>query len=164
MQGFRSALQRHARFAAAVLVLTIPALTMAAPPPLSPQEFESRRAQIEHDLGDGKTYAEILPAEREEVLAALHRISTSLSGVDDVSKLSVDQQAQVFNDQEFVNTTLTRAAKDSRMVCERDISTGSHMATMQCSTVAERRRTTDEAGQALRRVQNKPRGIKATDD
>lgn len=157
MQRFRPALQRHVRVAAVALALAIPAMTLAAPPPLSPQEFESRRTQIEHDLGDGKTYAEIVPGDREEVLAALQRMSTTLSGVDDASKLSADQQVQVFNDQEFVNTTLTRAAKDSRITCERDTSTGSHMATMQCSTVAERRRTTDQAGQGLRRIQSKPR-------
>ena len=55
------------------------------------------------------------------------------------TELSADEQVTVFNDQEVVNTVLTSAKDDSRMVCQRVRAVGSNMVTSQCMTVAQRR-------------------------
>ena len=52
----------------------------------------------------------------------------------------VQNSLELFNQQEIVNTLLTRAAADSRQVCERIEKTGSHRKTTVCRTVAERER------------------------
>lgn len=57
-------------------------------------------------------------------------------------------RGEVFNDQERINTLLTRAHEDSRQICQHTRSTGSNMPKSRCLTVAERRRI-EEKGKAL---------------
>jgi hypothetical protein len=62
---------------------------------------------------------------------------------------------RVFNDQEVVNTLLTQARADSRLVCDRSRPTGSHRRQTKCQTVAERRRRMESDQDHLqRRIQN----------
>lgn len=102
--------------------------------------FAEQRAKIEADLGDGTTYAEILPQNRDAVRQALDRMQAYLDGVDSVDALRDEARVAVFNDQEIVNTILTQAREDSRMVCRREVGTGTRMKKNDCATVAERRR------------------------
>lgn len=106
--------------------------------------FEQQKDKILAELGDGKTYAEITQQDRVEVRNALTRISDSLQKAGGVDQLSEGDKAKVFNDQELVNTILTRAGEDSRQVCTREKKVGSHRPTTQCYTVAERRRMRED--------------------
>lgn len=110
------------------------------------EQFET----IEADLADGKTYSEISLKDRETVRSALQRISVALSRAGGVQNLSASEKASVFNDQELANNILTRAGEDSLVVCRREKKVGSHRATTQCATVAERRRAAEESQKALR--------------
>src|SRR3546814_7357929 len=94
---------------------------------------------IREAMDDG-TYGEIGPADRREVLAALARIRTALGPSGDASRLNERRKLRVFNDQELINNILTSADEDSRLVCRREKKTGTHMASNQCMTVAERQR------------------------
>ncbi|MFT3667325.1 MAG: hypothetical protein QM795_01735 [Pseudoxanthomonas sp.] len=107
--------------------------------------FEQQKDKILAELGDGKTYVEITQQERLEVRDALVRISDSLQKAGGVDQLSADDKARVFNDQELINSILTRAGEDSRLVCTREKKVGSHRATTQCQTVAQRRRMREES-------------------
>ncbi len=113
-------------------------------------DFEAQKQQIEQALQDGKLYSEIAPVDREAVRGALARITALLSKAGDVSHLDAEQKIAVFNDQERINTILSKAASDSRLVCKREVKTGSHRATTQCMTVAERERAREHAQDELR--------------
>ncbi len=113
-------------------------------------DFGAQKQQIEQALQDGKLYSEIVPVDREAVRGALARIAALLSKAGDVSHLDAEQKVAVFNDQERINTLLSKAASDSRLVCKREVKTGSHRATTQCMTVAERERAREHAQDELR--------------
>ena len=118
--------------------------------------FEAQRTAILEALGDGKTYSEISPDDRRRVTASLDRMSGLLQGVQNVDQLSETNRVAVFNEQETVNTVLTQAREDSRLVCSREKKVGSNRATNSCMTVAERRRAREETELQLskmRRVQ-----------
>ena len=116
--------------------------------------FSEQRQVIEKKLADGKTYSEISAADRSKVRDALARMSTILETEANVNALSESQKASVFNDQEVVNTILTQASEDSRVICERMGKVGSHRKTTQCLTVAERKRLRDSSQDTIRKVQN----------
>ena len=111
--------------------------------------FEKQKEKILADLAEGKAYAEISQTDRIEVRNALNRIGDSLQRAGGVDQLSSDDKVRVINDQELVNTILTRAGEDSRLVCTREKKVGSHRATTQCHTVAQRRRMREESQQEL---------------
>lgn len=121
---------------------------------LAEGDFAAQRAAIEKSLADGKTYAELSAADRTKVRESLARMSGRLNGAESVDSLSEQVQVALFNDQEIVNTILTQAADDSRLVCERSRSTGSHRASTKCHTVAERRRRMERDREDLRQRQN----------
>ena len=123
-------------------------------------KFLDQRASIEKKLGDGKTYAEITSKERAEVQGALARISSALSSVESVDALQEDVKVAVFNDQALVNQILSKASEDSRVVCMRDVQTGSHRKANTCKTVAERRREREGSLDTLRRLTT-PTSVKA---
>jgi len=107
--------------------------------------FDSQRQQILSDLEGGEKYSEISRQDAEKVKGALGRMSQQLTSVDGaVSRLSADQLAIVFNDQELINAILTQAGEDSRLVCTRERPVGSRRPITHCMTVAEKRRHRDE--------------------
>ena len=112
-------------------------------------EMESPR-QIEA-LADGETYREIPSQDRQTVKESLDRISGLLGDAQNADQLPEATRVEVFNEQERVNTLLTKAREDSRLVCTREKKVGSHRTTNSCKTVAERRRDMEESQNALRR-------------
>jgi hypothetical protein len=112
--------------------------------------FEAQRSAIMSALGDGKTYSEISANDRQRVTASLSRISSLLGGAGSVEELPGATRVEVFNEQELVNTVLTQAREDSRLVCTREKKVGSHRTTNNCMTVAERRRAREQSQDALR--------------
>ncbi|MDN5781732.1 MAG: hypothetical protein L0H23_06885 [Luteimonas sp.] len=122
------------------------------------EAFAAQRTQILEELGDGETYSEIKPADREKVQAALARISGALDQSGGVAQLDEQQKVSVFNDQELVNNILTEAGENSRLVCKRVKKTGSHMSSNQCMTVGARNRAAEHAQDELRRTP--PRQLK----
>lgn len=121
---------------------------------LAEGDFAAQRAGIESELSDGKTYAELSAKDRAAVREALDRITQQLAGVDSVEELDEPTKATVFNEQEKINTILTQARADSRLVCEHSRPTGSHRKVTRCQTVAERRRSMEESRDRLHRQQN----------
>ncbi|MFD1041592.1 hypothetical protein [Pseudoxanthomonas kaohsiungensis] len=113
--------------------------------------FEAQRDAIITALADGKTYAEISVQDRQKVTGSLNRISGLLGDAQSVDQLPQATKVEVFNEQELINTVLTQAREDSRLVCTREKKVGSHRTTNTCKTVAERRRDQEESQNALRR-------------
>lgn len=120
--------------------------------------FALQAQQIRNDLA-GDAYSELGKEDRRSVDAALTRMGATLVEGVDINRLSEAEKVQLFNDQELVNTVLTRARADSRVVCKREKTVGSHRAVSQCLTVAERRRIREESSellQANQRALSKP--------
>lgn len=142
----------------AFLLAAVPTFAFAAQESqlaLAEGDFAEQRAEIEEDLADGKTYAEINNRDRAEVREALDRISRELEGVDSVAELAEPAKVTVFNEQERINTILTQAKADSRMVCDHSRPTGSHRRVTKCQTVAERERRREADQDHLQRnIQN----------
>lgn len=120
---------------------------------LAEGDFAAQRAQIEADLADGKTYAEISSGDRAKVRESLGRITGELEGVESIDALSDEAKARVFNDQEQINQILTAAEADSRLVCSSEAKTGSRRKVTTCQTVAERRRRMELDQENLRQGQ-----------
>ncbi|MBO0393176.1 hypothetical protein J1F00_02160 [Stenotrophomonas maltophilia] len=103
--------------------------------------------RVERALDDGE-YSEISADDRAQVQQALVRITQRMGDHSTLQELPPQVQAEVFNDQERINTVLVRAHKDSRQICQHTRTTGSNMPKSRCLTVAERRRI-EEKGKAL---------------
>lgn len=115
--------------------------------------FAEQAEQVRRDLRAGDTYAEIGAEDRAKVLAALQRMQTALQSSPDPAQLTPESSTAVFNDQELVNALLTKAGEESRMVCQRVRTVGSHLSTTQCMSAAERRRLRDSNKDELTRLQ-----------
>ncbi len=79
---------------------------------------------------------------------SLSRIRQHMGERQTVQELPPQLQAEVFNEQERINTLLARGHEDSRQICRYERTTGSNMPKSRCLTVAERRRI-EEKGKAL---------------
>jgi hypothetical protein len=117
--------------------------------------FTEQRRQIEADLSTEK-YSEISREQRARVRDLLASIGARLDAVPNVDALSEIDKASLFNEQEEVNTILTRAAADSRVVCRHEQTTGTHRRTTNCQTLAERRRRREQSQQAIINSQHAP--------
>ncbi|AVO31697.1 hypothetical protein [Stenotrophomonas maltophilia] len=110
--------------------------------------------RIEVELNDGKTYSELKPADRSRVREALVRMRTAVEQHPNRDAMPEQVRTDVFNDQEIVNTVLTQAREDSRLICQREKVIGSNRSTTQCMTVAERERYKDKAQHDLSKAQH----------
>lgn len=149
------------RISILALLLAISSVAFAAskdeaPVAVAEGDFKKQRAKIEKQLNDGKTYAEISAGDLNRVRQALERMGGVMEGVASVDDLDAARRVDLFNDQEVVNTILTQAAADSRLVCERSTPTGSRMPVSKCETVAERNRRKENDQAELDKLQRAP--------
>lgn len=116
------------------------ALAGEARVPLLPDvPFQVQQAKVRSELSAGEVYSEIAPAERDNVLAALDRLSVVV-GEGAVNALPAESKGAALRDQELINTALAKARADSRLVCTRERPMGSNRTTRQCMTAAQRER------------------------
>lgn len=115
-----------------------------------PVTFSEQRNQVMLDLADGETYAEISPEDRAKVVSSLDRMERLLDAGETpqaIQAMHPNDRVDLINEQEVINTILTRAQADSRMVCRREIPVGTRMPTNVCRTVAESRRLRENSRQ-----------------
>jgi len=139
-------------FALAFLVVALPAsakreetvqLTLA--PGTTASEFAAQRERIETAIKHPEHYAEMRAEDRKGVRDALDRIGSQLESAGSVAALEESGRAALIAEQGEVNKRLEQAHHDSRLVCTREKVIGSSMRRNVCLTVAQRRRTADEA-------------------
>jgi len=109
--------------------------------------------RIETDINDGKTYSELKPDERSRVREVLGRLRSASERFPDAASMPESTRTQVFNDQQIVNTVLTQAREDSRLICRRERTVGSNRPQTSCMTVAERNRKREESDNQLQQAQ-----------
>lgn len=106
-------------------------------------------ARVEGAL-HSEQYSEIGMEDKSKVSAAIARIRDNLGAHETVEQANPEARTAIFNDQEVINTILTRAHADSRMVCQRERLTGSNRHTNVCMTVAQRREARENSSDVLR--------------
>jgi hypothetical protein len=98
---------------------------------MSKADFAALRSHIIERLNsDGS--AEITAEDKAAVIGALDRIGQRL----DKSPKSEKDLVDTFNDQELINQITSHAKEESRLFCERDRSTGSHVTKVTCMSLA----------------------------
>ncbi len=120
------------------------AVALTADAPIAEQLDKVERALSSED------YSEISTEDKSRVRTAINRIRSKVGDKERVDQLPLNQRTDVFNEQEVVNTIMSRAKEDSRMVCRRERATGSNMNKNVCMTVAQRREATENAKSMLR--------------
>lgn len=101
--------------------------------------------RIEKEMNDGETYVELKGDDRSRVRTSLSRLRAITERYPQGTSMPESAKVEQLNDQQIVNTVLTQAREDSRLICKREKVTGSNRATTQCMTVAQRARA-KEAG------------------
>jgi len=117
------------------------------------QPLQQQIARIEVELKDGETYSELKQDERTRVNDALARMRAAVEQYPARDSMPEPVQTQVFNDQQVVNTVLTQAREDSRLICRRERIVGSNRPQTSCMTVAERNRKREESDNQLQQAQ-----------
>lgn len=115
--------------------------------------------RVRRDLAEGKTYSEISLDQRSKVEEALVRVSSAFERYPDLQKMPEADKVAVFNDQETINAILTKAGEDSRLICKREKTIGSHMSNSNCMTAAARRRIQDRNQRDLSNAQRTGRAL-----
>ena len=136
-------------FVAALLVASNCYATDSKQADMTAADFAAQKALFVQQLDDGKTYSEITPDNRKQVVSTLDRMDARLQKYGSVNQMTDEQRVAFFNDQESVNTLLTNAKEDSRIVCKREMPVGSHMMATKCRSVAEIRRDRENAQKAM---------------
>ena len=113
-------------------------------------EFTAMRAKIAKDIGDGKQYKEISPADQKTLMIVLNRMDERWQHADENGQLNPTDRVDMANDQEVVATITQHASADSRVVCERIAPTNSHLPKNVCKTVAQLRREQEQSQDAMR--------------
>lgn len=111
------------------------------------QRFSEQSSAIKAALAKGTLDRQ----EQAKVLGALDRISAILEAGGGVDGLNKEQKVRLFNEQEVVNTALTRAHDDDRMICRRETITGSNRPVNRCETVGNRRRAQEQTQSLIRK-------------
>jgi hypothetical protein len=130
------------------LLWCLPALAAAGdPPPLrvDPADIGAQREAIEADLAANERYREISAEDRHAVLRALDLLDEALGEGQDHATLDPARRASIAAAAEHANSLLAAAAADSRMICSRERPIGTRMAVNVCRTVADRRRSREQA-------------------
>lgn len=99
---------------------------------MSKTEFDAVRSRMIGQL-DSDKFAEITAQDKAAVIGALDRIGQRLAKPTLVDQDSVD----IFNDQELINQITSHAKAESRLYCERDPATGSHVIRVLCMSMAK---------------------------
>ena len=103
------------------------------------EQFEEQKSLILQDIKDHVVYSEIEYSDVKLVRGTLDNMTQSLTNAGNLEAMTTDQRADLFNQQELVNTILTMAENDSRRVCRRRGSLGTNFKTITCETIKERR-------------------------
>ncbi|MFL9584459.1 hypothetical protein [Stenotrophomonas sp. AB1(2024)] len=95
-------------------------------------------------------YSELTLENRSAVQASLKQIQAQMGDYERVDQIAPQKQVAIFNEQEKINTILTRSHADSRLICRREKTVGSNFPKNVCMTVAQRRQAEDAARTNMR--------------
>ncbi|MCE3002580.1 MAG: hypothetical protein LW860_07755 [Xanthomonadaceae bacterium] len=117
-------------------------------------EFLAFYDEIDQRAAKGE-FKDLSRGDREALDAAQSRIRATVSGKQRMTELSEPQRLTVFNDHQRVVALLDKA-EESRVICEQVKRVGSHRHSVECRSVAERRRDRENSQLAARTVRKWP--------
>lgn len=97
---------------------------------MSRANFNELRTHMIEQM-DSDSYAEITATDKAAVIGALDRIELKLAK----SPVGDQDRVDIFNDQALVNQITARAKIESRIYCEREFPTGSHVMRVTCMSM-----------------------------
>lgn len=127
-----------------------PVATQAPQPTL--QAILEQQTQIRADLQAGaEQYRYVDSFRRRQIYAAQKLVFRLLEGHQRLEELKADDQLEVFNALNRIQSHLVQQNVDERMVCERVALAGTRRYEMACMTEAERRQRADSAREEMMR-------------
>jgi len=134
------------------------ALAAKAEPPLTAAnkaEFERVVRQIHVEMQSDGRFGELNGRERESVDGGLKEMSALFDKTPEVANMSDADKRTMFNTQEMVNATLLRNDGD-RLICKKEMRSGTHFPTTTCRTAREVGRDRDGAQDWARKALQLP--------
>jgi len=123
--------------AAAMTVMSAPMLAAEAFAVTSMEDFLDYQYALREavESGEGK-FAALTPTERTKLIRAQDEIFRILGGKTSVKRLNDRDKTSLYNAQHMVAAIVT-SNEDNRSICRNSTELGTHLATVQCRTVAD---------------------------
>ena len=121
-----------------------------------PRKFFRQRVRLEREMRTSEKYAGLTADDFERVKVSLDKMGALLEGVVSIDDMPYDKRVELFNEQETINTVLTQANENNRLICERQQRTGSHMTRTQCISVRDRELARERGKDVLRDALRRP--------
>ena len=121
-----------------------------------PNDFPQLIAMIRMEIEQGGRWESVPDKDRPLLEMKLSEMEGILEGHESISELAEHERLRLINAQGHANAILTQN-DGHRLVCERITPVGSHRPVKQCTTVAERRRASEDSRRFLE--QNRPRRV-----
>jgi hypothetical protein len=90
----------------------------------------------QREMGPGGKYEFVQPKERVQIEKSFEEMTKLFDQYGTVSAMTQDAKVQLFNDQETVNSILTKRDRD-RVICTNKAPLGSHIPVTTCHTYAQ---------------------------
>ena len=118
------------------------------------EKFRAVAENVRKEMEPGGRYEYVKPKERATIEQALAEMDALFAATGGVDHMKQDDKVKLFNQQEVVNSILTRRDKD-RVICEDAPKLGSHVRTTSCHTYGQaedaRRGSKDQMDEWTRR-------------
>jgi len=118
------------------------------------EKFQAVADNVRKEMQPGGRYEYVKPKERVTIERSLAEMDTLFAATGGVENMKQDDKVKLFNEQEVVNSILTRRDKD-RVICEDKPKLGSHVRSTNCHTYGQeeeaRRGSQDVMGEWTRR-------------
>ncbi len=121
---------------------------------VSMANFPAQRTSVVSAIDNSQSYSEITEADKSAIKQSLFVLSEILHDGSNVSTLSAADQGKVLAEQKLINSLLTKAAKDSQILCRDEDVSGSHLPRKVCRTRAAHRLYAEEQREALNKSLN----------
>ena len=124
-----------------VLWVAMPAVALAISPAMPREHDIPRILEIQDAIAERVGFAEdaLTYGQKQVIRAEQRRIRAIVEGKSSLDALTREQRLQLVNAQERINAAMrgTRDAEEARLVCRRGRPTGSQLARLRCTTVAQ---------------------------
>jgi len=99
-------------------------------------KFESVSSNVRKELEEGGRYEYVKPEERRQIEQKLTDMAAAFNESGSVQTMKEDTKIKLFNDQEVVNSILTKRDRD-RVICKKNAPIGSHIPVTSCHTYGQ---------------------------
>lgn len=118
------------------------------------EKFQAVAESVRNEMQPGGRYEYVKTQERATIERSLAEMDALFAATGGVENMKQDDKVKLFNEQEIVNSILTRRDRD-RVICEDKPKLGSHVRTTNCHTYGQeeeaRRGSQDTMGEWTRR-------------